>query len=65
MEGQPQVHLARFSADGGKLCPAFAHHVVELRHVRMRGIGRQIRRHPVHVDPVPLQMVKDAVQILE
>ena len=65
MERQAQVERLGLGAERGKLGRAVPHHGMELRHVGMGRIGREIRGHPVHRDPVLRQKVEDAVEVLQ
>ena len=58
MEGQPEIELARLPPDR-RNSPALSRSSVKLGHVGMCDVGRQIGRHPVHVDPVPMEVVED------
>src|ERR1043165_9462875 len=44
---------------------ALTHHAVKLRHVGMRGIGREIGGQTVHVDLVLAKIVENAVDVLQ
>ena len=48
-----------------ELRPALLHLCMELRHVRMCGIRRQIRRHSVHADLLPAEIAEYIVKVSE
>jgi hypothetical protein len=65
VEGKPQVEFAGLASDCSEVGIGVPHHGVELRHVRVGRVGREVRRHAVHADIVPHQIVEDLVEILE
>ena len=65
VEGQAHVERARLGAERAQLRVAFRDHVVELRHVGVRGVGRKVRREAVHVDLLGRQIVENGVDIFE
>ena len=62
VEGQADVVGARLGAERAQFRITVGHHGVELRHVGMRGIGRDVRRQPVHVEPLGAQIIEHAVE---
>ncbi len=65
VEGQADAERPRFRADCGEFRRAFAHHAVELGHVGMGRVGREVRRHAIHVDVVLREVVKNPVDMFE
>jgi len=65
VERQPDVEFARFLPERGQLGVALRHHVMELRHVGVRRVGRQVRRQPVHVELFLGEIVEDLRHLLQ
>ena len=49
----------------GQIARGLLHHVVKLRHVRVGGVGREVRPHAVHVDSVLAQVRDHIAQVAE
>ena len=65
MEGEAEILLTRDASDEGEFVARLVDHVVELRHVWVRLVGRDVGRHAVHVDVVLAQVLEDFAEIAE
>ena len=65
VERQADVIVAHLLPERAQLRIALRHHVVELRHVRMRRIRRDVGRQPVHVEILALQILEHVVEEFE
>src|SRR5690348_6860097 len=63
MEGQSQILIPSLGSERGELVAAFRNLIMKLRHVRMSRVRRDIRRHPVHRDLLPREVLEDLAQI--
>src|SRR3954463_14118327 len=65
MKRETQILLAGSPPDRAQVGFAFLDHAVKLRHRGMRDVRRKVRRHSIHVDFVPVEVIEDLVDILE
>jgi hypothetical protein len=65
MRGEPDVQVAGEPPDLRQALGESLRLVAELRQVGMRGVGRQRRRHPIHVDPVRRGVAQHRLQAVE
>jgi hypothetical protein len=65
MEAETHVGIPRQPADARQVARTLTDHAVELRHVRMGGVGRHVRGHAIHVNAVGAQVVDHAADVAE
>ena len=65
VEGQADIVGPCLGPEGSQFRVAFGDHAVELRHVGMGGVGRDVRRKAVHVEPLGPEVVQHLVEKLE
>lgn len=65
VEGQADVERAGLGAERPQFRIALRDHVMELRHVGMGGVGRDVRGQAVHIEPLRREIVEHRVEQFE